>query len=142
MAAQVFAFILHKDGKADDSAFELLTAARALFPDTPPIALVAGQGTALDAVCTDVAAVYPEVWKFAGESLAYPNAETLRVLLAQALPRGCVLLLPHTTLGMDLGPGLAVFIRQWLTGEGAEKAREVLAPLSLYRNFGKKEKLK
>jgi sarcosine oxidase subunit beta len=44
--------------------------------------------------------------------------------------------------GYMLGPGLAVFIRQWLTGEGAEKAREVLAPLSLYRDFGKKEKLK
>ncbi len=44
--------------------------------------------------------------------------------------------------GYMLGPGLAVFIRQWLTGEGAEQAREVLAPLSLYRDFGKKEKLK
>lgn len=108
MAAQVFAFILHKDGKADDSALELLTAARTLFPDTAPVALVAGQGAALDAVCTDMAAAYPEVWKFAGEPLAYPNAETLRALLAQALPKGCVLLLPHTTLGMDLGPGLAV----------------------------------
>ncbi len=108
MAAQVFAFILHKDGKADDSALELLTAARRLSPDTPPIALVAGQGPALDAVCTDMTAAYPEVWKFAGEPLAYPNAETLRALLAQALPKGCVLLLPHTTLGMDLGPGLAV----------------------------------
>lgn len=108
MAAQVFAFILHKDGKADDSALELLTAARKLSSGTPPVALVAGHGPALDAACTEMSAAYPEVWKFAGESLAYPNAETLRPLLAQALPKGCVLLLPHTTLGMDLGPGLAV----------------------------------
>jgi electron transfer flavoprotein alpha subunit len=108
MAAQVFAFILHKDGKADDSALELLTAARTLSPEVAPVALVAGHGAGLDAACAEMAAVYPEVWKFAGESLAYPNAETLRVLLQQALPKGCVLLLPHTTLGMDLGPGLAV----------------------------------
>ena len=44
--------------------------------------------------------------------------------------------------GYMLGPGLAVFLRQWITGEGVEQAREVLAPLSLYRDFGKKEKLK
>jgi sarcosine oxidase, subunit beta len=44
--------------------------------------------------------------------------------------------------GYMLGPGLAVFLRQWITGDGAEQAKEVLAPLSLYRDFGKKEKLK
>jgi sarcosine oxidase subunit beta len=44
--------------------------------------------------------------------------------------------------GYMLGPGLATFIRQWITGDGAEQAKEVLAPLSLYRDFGKKEKLK
>jgi sarcosine oxidase subunit beta len=44
--------------------------------------------------------------------------------------------------GYMLGPGLAVLLRQWITGEDAAKAREILAPLSLYRDFGKKEKLK
>jgi sarcosine oxidase subunit beta len=44
--------------------------------------------------------------------------------------------------GYMLGPGLAVFLRQWITGDGAEQAKEILAPLSLYRDFGKKEKLK
>jgi sarcosine oxidase subunit beta len=44
--------------------------------------------------------------------------------------------------GYMLGPGLATFLRQWITGDGADKAKEVLAPLSLYRDFGKKEKLK
>jgi electron transfer flavoprotein alpha subunit len=108
MAAQVFAFILHKDGKADDSMLELASAARRLAPEAAPIAIVAGDGATLDAVCSEAAAVYPEVWKFAGEALAYPNAEILRPVLQQALPKGCVVLLPHTTLGMDLGPGLAV----------------------------------
>ncbi len=44
--------------------------------------------------------------------------------------------------GYMLGPGLAVYLRQWITGEDAAKARQMLAPLSLYRDFGKKEKLK
>jgi electron transfer flavoprotein alpha subunit len=108
MPVQVFAYILHKDGKADDSALELLSAARRLAADAAPVALVIGQGAALEAVCAEVAGSYPEVWKFAGDSLSYPNAEILRPLLQKVLPKGCVLLLPHTTLGMDLGPGLAV----------------------------------
>jgi len=108
MAAQVFAFILHTDGKADDSALELLAAARKLSADAAPVAIVAGHGPALDAVCAEMAGFYPEVWKYAGEALTYPNAETLRGLLQRVLPQGCIVLLPHTTLGMDLGPGLAV----------------------------------
>jgi sarcosine oxidase subunit beta len=44
--------------------------------------------------------------------------------------------------GYMLGPGLATFLRQWITGDNAAGAKEVLAPLSLYRDFGKKEKLK
>ncbi len=44
--------------------------------------------------------------------------------------------------GYMLGPGLATFLGQWITGAGAEEARQILAPLSLYRDFGKKEKLK
>ncbi|PKN93974.1 MAG: sulfurtransferase [Chloroflexi bacterium HGW-Chloroflexi-6] len=44
--------------------------------------------------------------------------------------------------GYMLGPGLAVYLRQWITGENEGQARKVLAPLSLYRDFGKKEKLK
>lgn len=44
--------------------------------------------------------------------------------------------------GFMLGPGLAVLLRQWILGQDAARAREILAPLSLYRDFGKKEKLK
>ncbi len=44
--------------------------------------------------------------------------------------------------GYMLGPGLAVLLRHWITGEGAAQAKETLAPLTLYRDFGKKEKLK
>jgi electron transfer flavoprotein alpha subunit len=108
MAAQVFAFVLHKDGKADDSMAELAAAARRLAPGGAPVAIVAGHGPALEAVCAEAAGAYPEVWKLGGEARAYPNAEILRPLLQAVLPKGCVLLLPHSTLGMDLGPGLAV----------------------------------
>jgi sarcosine oxidase subunit beta len=44
--------------------------------------------------------------------------------------------------GYMLGPGLAVLLRNWITGEDAVHAKETLAPLTLYRDFGKKEKLK
>ena len=44
--------------------------------------------------------------------------------------------------GFMLGPGLAYYLRQLITGENRVEALDILAPLSLYRNFGKKEALK
>jgi len=108
MAAQVFAFIVHKDGAADDSALELISAARSIFPDASPTAILTGAGAGLDAVCQAAAASYRQVWKFDQAALTYPNAELIRPLLLKVLPKGAVLLLPHNTFGMDLGPGLAV----------------------------------
>jgi len=106
--ATVFAYIAHDGGKPDDSALELLAAARTLFPGSDPVALVAGSGPSLEAACQEAAASFAEVWKFDQEALAYPNAELLRPLLARVLPPGALVLLPHSTFGMDLGPGLAV----------------------------------
>lgn len=106
MGTTVFVFIDHRDGRADDSALELVTAARQLFPGSTPIALVAGSG--VDAVVHEVAASFAEVWKFDDAALSYPNAELLRPLLVRALPPGANVLLPHTTSGFDLGPGLSV----------------------------------
>jgi len=108
MAPPLFAFVLHQDGKVDDSALELVSAARKIFPDASPIAIVTGAGASLEAACRAAATSYREVWKFADDALAYPNAETIRPLLLKVLPKGCVLLLPHTTFGMDLGPGLSI----------------------------------
>ncbi len=106
MDAKVFVYVAHKDGKADDSALELVTAARSMFPGSSPVALVAGSG--IDAVCQESAASCGEVWKFDQDVLAYPNAELLRPLLVKVLPAGAMLLLPHNTFGLDLGPGLSV----------------------------------
>ncbi|UCG06858.1 MAG: electron transfer flavoprotein subunit alpha/FixB family protein [Desulfobacterales bacterium] len=108
MAGQVFAYIIHREGIADDSALELITAARKIFPAAPLTAVVTGSGGNLDAVCNEMAASYNEVWKFDHEALAYPNAEVIRKLLVNTLPGDAVVLLPHNTFGMDLAPGLSI----------------------------------
>ncbi len=108
MAGQVFAYITHKQGKADDTAIELLKAAGKVYPEAPVTAIVTGSGADLDAVCNEVAAFYKEVWKFDNEALAYPNAEAIRKLLVNVLPRDAVVFIGHDTFGMDLAPGLAI----------------------------------
>jgi electron transfer flavoprotein alpha subunit len=108
MAAQVFAYIVHKNGEADDSAIELITAARKIFPDAAVTAIVTGSGADLDNVCQAVSKIYGDVWKIDHPDLAYPNAELIRQALIKVLPPQALVLLPHDTFGMDLGPGLSV----------------------------------
>ena len=105
MAGQIFAYIRYKDGVPDDSALELVAAAKKIA-DAPVNAIVVGSG--VDAVCNDVAASYQEVWKIDNEALAYPNAEMIRKGLLNILPQDCILLVPHDTFGMDLAPGLSI----------------------------------
>ena len=108
MAGQVFTYIAHKDGVADDTALELAAAAKKISPEASATALVAGSGSGLETVCNEMTATYPEVWKFDNADLAYPNAEAIRKLLVGLLPADAIMLLPHNTFGMDLGPGLSV----------------------------------
>jgi len=108
MAGQIFAYISYKEGKADDTALELLKAAGKVFPDGPVTAIVTGSGADLDAVANEMAAAYPEVWKFDNEALAYPNAEAIRKLLVNVLPSDAVVFIGHDTFGMDLAPGLSI----------------------------------
>ena len=108
MAEQVFAYITYKDGVADDSALELVAAAKAVFPEATLTALVAGSGGALGTLCDQLAASYAEVWKIDNPALAYPNAEVVRLALQAILPDNAIVFLPHDTFGMDLGPGLSV----------------------------------
>jgi electron transfer flavoprotein alpha subunit len=108
MTARIFAYIAHKGGVADDSAAELLAAAKKIDPAASPTAIVTGSSPDLDAVCNGLTASYPEVWKVASESLAYPNAELVRQALVKVLPAGSLVLLPHNHFGIDLGPGLSV----------------------------------
>jgi electron transfer flavoprotein alpha subunit len=108
MAGQVFAYIVHNEGIADDPALELISAAAKINPDAPVTALVTGSGGSLDSVCNEMAASYNEVWKFDGEAFAYPNAEVIRKLLVNILPSDAIVLVPHNTFGMDLSPGLSI----------------------------------
>jgi electron transfer flavoprotein alpha subunit len=108
MSHSIFAYIAHKCGVADDSAFELALAAKAIDPAASITAIVCGDGSELDGVCQAVTASYAEVWKIANPSLAYPNAELVRSALTGILPTGAIVLMAHDTFGMDLGPGLSI----------------------------------
>ena len=106
MAEQVFAYIKHAQGVADDSALELIVAAKKIYPDATVTAVVTG--TDLETICNEMAATYNAVWKIDNDALAYPNAEVVRKALVNILPADSIVLLPHDTFGMDLGPGLAI----------------------------------
>jgi len=106
MAGQIFTYITFKNGVPDDSALELVTAAKQIAPDASPTAVVVGSG--IDALCGEVAASYAEVWKIDNEAFANPNAEVTRKVLMNILPNDGILLLPHDTFGMDLAPGLSI----------------------------------
>ena len=104
--AQIFAYIVHSEGVADDTALELITAAKKIDGSAEVTAVVVGSG--IDAVCDEMTASYKEVWKIDKADVAYPNAEIIRGLLVNALPGDATLLIPHNTFGMDLGPGLSI----------------------------------
>jgi electron transfer flavoprotein alpha subunit len=106
--ADIYAYITHKAGVADDSALELIAAAKRIDDGAAVTAIVTGSGAELDNVANEVAASYPSVLKFDNAALAYPNAEVVRQLLVNVLPAGAIVLVPHDTFGMDLAPGLSI----------------------------------
>lgn len=108
MTARIFAYIVHHDGVVDDTAAELLAAARRIDPASSPTAIVTGFGSELEAVCAALSSSYAEVWKLAHQQLAYPNAELIRKLVAWIVPPGSIVLVPHNHFGIDLSPGLSI----------------------------------
>ncbi len=103
--AQIFAYITHTDGVADDTALELAAAAKKI--DGGDVnAIVVGSG--VDAVCNEMAASFKEVWKIDKADVAYPNAEIIRGMLVNALPQDAIVIMAHDTFAMDLGPGLSI----------------------------------
>ncbi len=124
--ARIFAYIVHKGGVADDTAFELPVAARTIAPAQPPTAIVTGWGADLDTVCDSLRTSFSEIWKIAKEPLAYPNAELVRKALLGVLPAGSIVLVPHAHFGVDLAPGLAIkmnaaYVPDVLDIEGVEE---------------------
>ena len=63
MAQTLYTYILHQDGKVDDTAFELVSAAKKIASDATVVAIVIGSGSALEAACNELSAAYPEIWK-------------------------------------------------------------------------------
>ena len=112
MALQIYVYMAHNGGISDDTALEMISAAKALDPDASVTAIAIGNGPDLEAVCNDVAATYEEVWKIDNDVLAYPDAEAYRMILARILPEGSVFLAPNNTFGMDLMPGLSIKLDQ------------------------------
>lgn len=108
--AQLFAYIVHRNGVLEDSAAELAVAASKIEAGAPATAIVTGSGADLEAACQAAANIYPAVWKFDNAELAYPNAEKVRKLLVNSLPADGIVLLAHDTFGMDLGPGLSIML--------------------------------
>jgi electron transfer flavoprotein alpha subunit len=106
--AQIFTYILHKDGVIDDTALELAAAAKKIDASASPTAIVVGSGDGLDGVCNSLAASYGEVWKVANGAIIYPDAEMIRKLLVNILPADSIVLLAHEHFGMDLAPGLSI----------------------------------
>lgn len=103
--AQVFAYVSHKNGAVDDTAKELLAAAKK-FTDASVTGIVVGSG--VDAVAAEAAKIFAEVIKIDNAALAYPNAEVVRKALVNVLPAGSVVLFAHDTFAMDLAPGLSI----------------------------------
>ena len=106
--AELFAYITHKDGVADDSALELVAVAQKIDADAAITAIVTGSGGDLDMVANEMAVSYAKVLKISDDALTYPNAEVVRKLLVNVLPKGAIVLMPHDTFGMDLSPGLSI----------------------------------
>lgn len=105
---RIFAYIVHRAGVVDDSAAELLSAAKKIDPTASVSAILTGWGADLDAVCDSLRPTFGEIWKIANEVLAYPNAELVRQALVSVLPTQSILLVPHDHFGIDLSPGLSV----------------------------------
>ena len=123
--AQIFCYILHKDGAVDDTALELAAAAKKIDANAVPHAIVVGSGDGLDAVSDAMTASYGEVWKVASEAISYPDAEMIRKVLVNVLPADSIVLMAHEHFGMDLAPGLSVKLEAALATdvvdiEGAE----------------------
>lgn len=105
---QIFAYIPHKNGVAEDVAMEFPAAAKKIDAGASVSAVVTGSGADLDAVVAEMAKIYSEVVKIDNADLAYPNAEIVRKALVNILPADALILVGHDTFGMDLAPGLSV----------------------------------
>ena len=108
MIKQTFSYILHKDGTIDDSALELRAAAQKIAPEAAHTAIVMGTEADGDPVSQELAPYFQEIWKISHPDLSHQDAEAIRGILMQILPKGELVIVAHEHVGMDLSPGLSV----------------------------------
>jgi len=106
--AQIYAYIPHKGGTAEDVAFEFPEAAKKIDAGAKVTAVVTGSGGDLEKVAQSLTSIYNEVIKIDNADLAYPNAEIVRKALCNIVPADAIILVGHDTFGMDLAPGLSI----------------------------------
>ncbi len=105
---QIYAYITHRGGVADDVSMEYIEAAKKIDPSASVTAVVTGSGADLDKVVQSLTALYSDVIKVDNEALAYPNAEVVRTVLCNILDASAIVLASNDTFGMDLCPGLSI----------------------------------
>jgi electron transfer flavoprotein alpha subunit len=106
--ARIFVYVSRKQGVPDDSAAELIIAAKKIDASASPTAIVTGYGTELDSAGAALQSSYAEIWKISNDTLAYPNAELIRKVLTNIVPVGSIVLVAHDHFGIDLAPGLSI----------------------------------
>src|ERR1700746_104213 len=104
----IFAYIVNRGGAVDDSAAELVAAAKNIDATVAPTAILTGSGPELETACSAGGSGFGEIWKVANEPLAYPNAELVRQALIRILPPASIVLVNHDHFGIDLAPGLSI----------------------------------
>ena len=105
---RIFTYVAQRAGVVDDTAAELLQAAKKIDPTAPATAILSGSGSDLESACEALRSSFQEVWKISNESLVYPNAELVRQVLVSVLPSRSILLVAHDHFGIDLSPGLSI----------------------------------
>ena len=104
--ARIFAYIVHKGGVADDTAVELVAAAKKIDPAASPTAVVTGCGSRNSMPSARPSPLpTPKSGRVANEALAYPNGELVRKALAKVVPHDSIVLVPHDHFGVDLCAG-------------------------------------
>jgi electron transfer flavoprotein alpha subunit len=105
---RILVYIVHRGGVVDDSAAELVAAAKKIDATAVPTAILTGFGPELEAACSSLSSGFGEIWKVANAALVYPNGELVRQALVRVLPSGSIVLVSHDHFGIDLSPGLSI----------------------------------
>ncbi|MDO5674540.1 MAG: electron transfer flavoprotein subunit alpha/FixB family protein [bacterium] len=106
--AAIYIYLSHKNGVLDETALELVTAAKAIDAAAQATAIVLGAAGEAEQAAKEAAQSFATVWCVANDALAQPNAEIARKVLLAIVPAGSIVLAANDTFAMDLTPGLSI----------------------------------